>query len=191
MKRLKLIWYLLILPMTGMAQQDANFTQYVFNTLHVNPAYAGYKNNLYIQSTYRQQWNGVDGAPKSFSLAADALLANKKVGLSLMISSDKIGVQKSLGIYGGYAYHVKIGEQNTRLSFGLNVGLLQTSINGASFVPNEDGDTFIPITNDSNILPDAKLGVLFSTEHFFTGISASNAISNLSIGKKRVTGMLD
>src|SRR5690606_27394265 len=180
-----ILWCLIILPLSGTAQQDANFTQYIFNTIHVNPAYAGYKNNMYLQSTYRKQWAGVEGAPESFSFAADAPLGNEKVGLSLMVNSDKIGAQSNLGIHGGYAYHVLIDDYtNKKLSFGLNIGLQQTAIDGKAFDANEAGDEYIPAGNESTIVPDARLGILFSSRHFFTGVSASNILSGLSIGQK-------
>jgi len=187
MKRINFItiWYLVVLPLPGIAQQDANFTQYIFNTIHVNPAYAGYKNNLYLQSTYRKQWTGVEGAPESFSFAADALLGNEKVGLSLMVNNDKIGAQSNLGIHGGYAYHILIDDYtNKKLSFGFNIGLRQTAMNGSAFDANEAGDEYIPAGNESTIMPDARLGILFSSQHFFTGVSASNILSGLSIGQK-------
>lgn len=188
MKRINIviIWCLIILPLLGIAQQDANFTQYIFNTIYVNPAYAGYKNNLYLQSTYRKQWTGVEGAPESFSFTADALLGNEKVGLSLMANSDKIGAQSNLGIHAGYAYPILIDDySNKKLSFGLNLGLLQTAINGKAFDPNDNSDEYIPVGSESSIVPDARFGILFSNQHFFTGISASNILSGFSIGQKK------
>src|SRR5690606_27225131 len=102
-----------------------------------------------------------------------------------MVNSDKIGAQSNLGIHGGYAYHVLIDDYtNKKLSFGLNIGLQQTAIDGKAFDANEAGDEYIPAGNESTIVPDARLGILFSSRHFFTGVSASNILSGLSLGQK-------
>lgn len=185
MKKVYFLFFCLVFSLSASAQQDANFSQYIFNTIHINPAYAGYKNNIYLQSNYRKQWTGVEGAPETFSLSGDMLLMNEKVGLSLMVNKDKIGVQNDLSIYGGYAYHVYLNQENSKISFGINAGFLQTSLNGNLFDPNDSGDDYIPISSQSNLLPDARFGVLFSNATFFTGISASNILSNFSFGKKK------
>eukprot|EP01132_Coremiostelium_polycephalum_P019313 gene19313-22974_t len=71
MKKPTLLILAILLALSVCAQQDSQFSQYIFNGIHINPAYAGYKEDLYIQSFYRSQWAGVKGAPKSFSIAAD------------------------------------------------------------------------------------------------------------------------
>ena len=81
------------------AQQDAQYSQYMFNGIYINPAYAGYKEVLNVYSFYRSQWTGITGAPKSMSLAVDAIANSGNVGLALQVSSDKLGAQTNLAIY--------------------------------------------------------------------------------------------
>ena len=185
-KQCYIVLYLLLSSFIVRAQQDANFTQYIFNTVYVNPAYSGYKGNIYLQSTYRKQWSGVEGAPSSFSFSADAALANEKVGLSFIINSDKIGAQSNLSAYGGYAYHIQLNEySSSKISFGLNIGFIQASLNGRVFDPNEEGDSFIPAANTNSLLPDARFGLLYANDFLFTGISATNLLSKFSFGQQK------
>src|SRR3546814_9474254 len=91
------------------AQQDAQFSQYIFNQIYINPAYAGYRNETTAHAFFRSQWTGVPGAPQTASLAFDGTLNNKRVGLALQIAEDKLGAQNSRSAYGNYAYKIQTG----------------------------------------------------------------------------------
>src|SRR3954471_19537822 len=106
--------------MQANAQQDAQFSQYIFNGLYVNPAYAGYKGDFYVNSFYRSQWTGLNGAPQTISIAADGAVADEHVGLGALFQNDRLGAQSSTAFYGNYAYRLQVGEQeNSRLAFGV------------------------------------------------------------------------
>lgn len=98
------------------AQQDSQFTQYIFNGLHINPAYAGTKGDLYVQSFYRAQWQGIKGAPKTFSIAADDAFKEGKVGLGMIISNDQIGAQSNLSAFANYAYHLNLNDNELSIN---------------------------------------------------------------------------
>lgn len=167
------------------AQQDPNFSQYIFNTIYINPAYAGYKDNIYLQSHYRMQWTGVEGAPRSLSIAADGGFKENKIGLSLLINSDRIGVQDNLSAYAGYAYHLHPGQDETsKLSFGISAGFVQSLLYGDRFIPDMTGDNSIPAGNHNRILPDARFGIIYTRDKFFSGISASNILSGINSSKR-------
>src|ERR1700744_134381 len=102
MKKLVLFFGLIVCFAKAMAQQDAQFSQYIFNGLYINPAYAGYKEDLYVNSFFRSQWTGLDGAPTTFSIAMDGAVNDGKVGLGLMIQRDQIGAQNNIAAYGNY-----------------------------------------------------------------------------------------
>jgi type IX secretion system PorP/SprF family membrane protein len=160
------------------AQQNAQFSQYIFNGLYINPASAGAKEDFYVHSFYRSQWTGVTGAPQSFSVAADGTVSDEKVGLGILLAKDKIGAQSTLAAYGNYSYRLQLGQRGDQhLAFGLGAGLVQSGLDGNKLNSTDQGDNIIPIGNQSTILPDARAGILFTTESFFAGFSADNLIA--------------
>ncbi|WP_316806794.1 type IX secretion system membrane protein PorP/SprF [Pedobacter agri] len=159
------------------AQQDAQYSQYMFNGIYINPAYAGYKEVLNVHSFYRSQWTGITGAPKSMSLAVDAIANSGNVGLALQVSSDKLGAQTNLAVYGNYAYRIRLNDDgSSRLALGLGVGMAQLGIDGSMLNPN-DPEPFQPVGVQSTIVPDARAGVYFANDKFYAGFSADNLIA--------------
>jgi len=159
------------------AQQDAQFSQYMFNGIYINPAYAGYKEQLNIHAFYRNQWTGITGGPKTMSLALDAIANNGNVGLALQISKDQLGAQSNLAGYANYAYRIRMNEDGSaRLAFGLGVGAVQLGIDGAKLNPNEvEPDQ--PTGYQNTIVPDARVGAYYADNRFYAGFSADNLIS--------------
>jgi type IX secretion system PorP/SprF family membrane protein len=165
--------------MAANAQQDAQFSQYVFNGLYINPAYAGYKEDLYLNSFFRSQWTGLEGAPTTFSIAADGTVKDGKVGLGIMLQHDQVGAQSNIAAYGNYSYRIQIGEhEHSKLAFGLGAGFVQTGIDGSKLNPVQSNDTYIPTGYQSVLLPDARLGVYYSNDRFFIGASVDNLIAH-------------
>lgn len=188
MKKIILIAGLLFAgSLTLKAQQDAQYSQYMFNGIYINPAYAGYKEQLNAHSFYRSQWTGIRGAPRTFSVAVDAAVANDNVGLAFQVTSDKIGAQSTLGAYGSYAYRIRLNADGTsRLAIGLSVGLLQKSINGSELTTN-DPETNMPAGIQRTLAPDARAGVYFSNERFYAGFSVDNmVVQYLTSGKYKL-----
>lgn len=158
------------------AQQDAQYSQYMFNTLVINPAYAGYKGSLNLSALHRSQWVGVTGAPKTQSLVLDGSFANDKVGLALTVVNDRIGIQGQTNAYFNYAYKIKTSEQGT-LAFGLGLGLAQFSLNNSDSNFEDPSDPNFGGGKMSFIAPDGRAGVHFSTDKFYIGLSATNLLS--------------
>ena len=176
---------LLFIATNSFAQQDAQYSQYIFNGIYVNPAYAGYRERININASYRNQWTGVEDAPKSFSLAADALLPNERVGLSLILNAEQLGAQKNLAAFANYAYRLPLNEEGTtKLAFGMGVGVRQSSLNGDMLKPRDGGDNRIPAGTVKQILPDMNAGVFFSTPKMYLGISVNNLIGKYILDKK-------
>ena len=113
---------LLLGPALLIAQQDAMFTKYMFNTLVYNPAYAGSYEYLSINALHRGQWWGIDGAPTTQSLSVHTPVS-ERVGLGLSLVNDKIGPTGSTQINAVYAYRIPIGPG--KLSIGLQAGVFQ------------------------------------------------------------------
>ena len=177
-KRRLLLFILTILFMNAArAQQDAQFSQYMFNGIYINPAYAGYKEQLNIHAFYRSQWTGITGGPKTMSLALDAIANGGNVGLALQISKDQLGAQSNLAAYANYAYRIQMNEDGSaRLAFGFGVGAVQLGIDGAKLNPN-DVEPDQPTGNQNTIVPDARVGAYYSDKRFYAGFSADNLIS--------------
>jgi type IX secretion system PorP/SprF family membrane protein len=160
----------------AVAQQDAQYSQYMFNTLVINPAYAGYKGSLNLSALHRSQWVGVTGAPKTQSLVLDGSFANDKVGLALTVVNDKIGLQGQTNAYFNYAYKLKVSGEGT-LAFGLGLGLAQFTLNNGDAHFDDPSDPNFNGGKLSFIAPDARAGVHYSTDKFYAGLSATNLFS--------------
>ncbi len=104
------------------AQQEVMVSQYMFNGLFLNPAYAGSHGYLSSSLLHRAQWVQMEGAPRTSMLALDGTVMNGKMGLGFSMVHDQIGVSRDLDMAGHYAYHLKINDES-RLSFGLRAGL--------------------------------------------------------------------
>ncbi|MCC8424528.1 type IX secretion system membrane protein PorP/SprF [Mucilaginibacter sp. UR6-11] len=190
MKKGLFIFVLLTSFITASAQQDAQFSQYIFNGLYINPAYAGYKSDFYVNSFYRSQWTGLNGAPQTTSIAADGSVANDKVGLGLLLQRDQIGAQNNIAAYTSYAYRLQIGEnENSRLAFGLGVGLIQSGLDGNKLNPVQSGDNYIPTGYHSFLSPDARLGVLYTNDDYFIGASVDNLLPQYMHSAQNVSSL--
>jgi type IX secretion system PorP/SprF family membrane protein len=168
MKKVILTAVLAIAGLAGLkAQQEAMFSQYMFNQLFLNPAYAG--TQKYISSTllYRDQWANWNGASKTAVLAVDGAFANDKMGWGVVVANDKIGVNNNTDIYANYAYKVKLSEKS-RLSFGLRAGGTYVNV-GEPSVYWEQGDPNLQPFRTFAIR--AGFGMFFNSEKFYAGVS--------------------
>lgn len=167
----------LLITINVFAQQDAQFSQYMFNGLYINPAYAGYKEQLNLHTFYRSQWTGgLDGNPETFSLALDAIANNGNVGLALTVLKDQLGAESTLAAYANYAYRLKVGS-TSRLALGLGVGVAQYGLDGAMLESYNPNDPSKPLDMQSVIVPDIRAGIYYSSDRYYAGFSADNLIS--------------
>ncbi len=162
------------------AQQNIQFTQYIFNSLSINPAYAGYKEEWFVQLGLRAQWMGMEGAPQTATASIDGILdpLDRKMGLGVQITTDKIGAQSATSATLNYAYRLQLNDDDTqRLSFGLGVGAAQYALKGSLLTTVQPGDEAIPLGNQSNIVPDLRLGVFYNSDYWYLGLSALDLFS--------------
>ena len=94
------LWVYFLMSMSSFAQQDPQYSQYMFNQMVINPAYAGSKNAISSAAFIRSQWTGIEGAPTTESVTIHGPLRNKKVGLGFAMIADQIGPTKSIGVMG-------------------------------------------------------------------------------------------
>ncbi|GGC48972.1 membrane protein [Parapedobacter defluvii] len=162
------------------AQQNIQFTQYIFNSMSVNPAYAGYKEEWFGQLGLRSQWVGLDGAPQTGLLSIDGLAdpIHKRHGLGLQVTADKLGPQSATSAYANYAFRLRLNEEDTqRLSFGIGAGVTQYSLDGALLDPVEGGDQVLPAGKISNWVPDIRFGVYYYNPRWYAGVSVMDLLS--------------
>jgi type IX secretion system PorP/SprF family membrane protein len=156
------------------AQQDPQYTQYMYNMNVINPAYAGSKENLSVGALYREQWSGIEGAPQTFTFNAHTPLENG-FGLGLSAISDQIGSVDETNLYADMSYTIDVG-QNSKLAFGIKVG---ATLQNSKFTDLYFQDALDPAFERdlSEIYPNLGAGVLYYTDKFYVGLSVSNFLS--------------
>ncbi len=155
------------------AQQDAQYTQYMFNQMVLNPAYAGSKTGPSLTAIYRHQWAGFDGAPKTISGSFHTPFGQS--GIGLFIESDQIGLHDRLTANISYAYHIPIGKAHW--SLGVQGGLLNYSSN---WTENQAFDPSDPnlASNESRLAPNFGLGTYIYGERFYLGFSVPHLLDS-------------
>ncbi|PSL43076.1 type IX secretion system PorP/SprF family membrane protein [Chitinophaga niastensis] len=162
------------------AQQNVQFSQYVFNGLSVNPAYAGYKESWYLNASYRHQWVGFPGAPRTGGISLDGLtgVRDNRVGVGIQASFDNLGPQEALSLYSSYAYRIPFDDEDTRrLCLGIGVGVTQYAIDGTALQYIDNNDFAIPAGKTTTIIPDARFGIYYYTPSFYLGVSVMDLFS--------------
>jgi type IX secretion system PorP/SprF family membrane protein len=169
------------------AQQDPEYTHYMYNMSVVNPAYAsGMPAMLNLGALYRTQWVGAVGAPKTFTFFGHTAINDKvEVGLSLISDDIGDGAKKENNVYADFAYVLNLGGQN-RLSLGLKAGFssIQTNFNGF-VLQSGDTSTDLAFAEDVNVSkPNIGVGAYFFRNNFYVGLSAPNLLNTKHIEEK-------
>ena len=122
------------------AQQLPQFSQYIFNGLHINPGYAGYKNQGYIQSTYRNQWVNLEGAPRTFTITADLSANEGMMGFGVSVLSDQIGPTRTTTGLLTYSYRIQTGKESflAKYLFNCSSKIFSTIIFLRNCIPNSN-----------------------------------------------------
>ena len=167
--------FFLMCSFTVLAQQDPLFSQYMFNKLLVNPAYAGSREIFTVELLDRYQWVGVDGAPKTISLSAHTVISKNKVGLGGFVFRDVIGPTVNQGFMGTYAYRIRT--KNGWFSMGLQAGIKYFDIDWGLIKTESPDEVFYP-DDIRNITPDLDLGLYYQTTRFFAGVSSKHLLGN-------------
>jgi type IX secretion system PorP/SprF family membrane protein len=169
-----------------MAQQDPQYSQYMFNQLALNPAYAGSKEALSAAAFFRSQWTGLEGAPQTETMTLHGPTHKKKVGLGLAIIADQIGPKNSIGAMGSYAYRLRLGRG--KLSMGLRFGVYNFTYNWDDITYKDQADVYNTHTRTSIIVPTADAGLYYYTNSMYTGISATHLYNGKLTTVSNLTG---
>ncbi len=159
-----------------LAQQDAQYTQYMFNTMSVNPAYAGSRGQLSILGLYRSQWVGLEGAPKTQTFNIQSPIRNSRLGYGVSIVNDEIGdgVVQETYLDAVLSYTIDVSAEG-KLSFGLKAGgnLLSLDFNR---LRNFDAEPVNSDNIENRFSPNFGVGLYYHSNQFYAGLSAPNLL---------------
>ncbi|MEM0999378.1 MAG: type IX secretion system membrane protein PorP/SprF [Bacteroidota bacterium] len=173
--RLLHIVLLIVLALPAFAQQDPMYSQYMFNRLVLNPAYAGARAQMSVVALARRQWIDIEGGPRSETFSVHTPTADERHGLGFTVVNDRVGFTSNTSVAFNYAYRIPMGGGN--LALGLNFGM------NSYWVRLSEVATWDPGDNAFNNGADfqrwqfvAGPGVYFQNQQFYLGASAPNIV---------------
>lgn len=176
MRYLILVVFITLLVRKSHAQQDPQYTQYMYNTLSVNSAYAGQRDALSSIALYRTQWVGIEGAPKTLTFGIHAPLHNEKMGLGLNVVSDQLGPAEETSIDGNFSYTITLDEiRDVELSFGAKAGLHILDTDWEKGIFNRTDPLFQE--NINLISPILGAALYLHSDHAYLGFSVPNFVT--------------
>tara|TARA_B100001063_G_scaffold230831_1_gene244327 strand:- start:987 stop:1898 length:912 start_codon:yes stop_codon:yes gene_type:complete len=179
MKKLILILFALVIAQEITAQQDPQYTQYMYNMNVINPAYAGISEGLAIGALYRSQWVGLDGGPETFTFNIHSPVG-KQLALGLSVISDKIGPVEETNAYVDVSYTIPIGME-TRLAFGVKGGFTFHNIGLVDLNLVDPGDPFFA-QNINETTPNIGAGVYFyKPNKYYISASVPNILNGVHL----------
>jgi type IX secretion system PorP/SprF family membrane protein len=177
---------LCIIGFVANAQQQAMFSQYMYNGLAINPAYAGSQESLSMTALMRQQWVGMDGAPSTQTISGHMPIEAKRIGIGLMVLHDRIAITDQTGVYGSYAY--KIPMQKGQLALGIQGGFTHYN---STFSEISLIDQTFATADISEFYPNFGFGAYYTTDKFYAGFSIPQFVqSKLNKGNEDITGII-
>jgi type IX secretion system PorP/SprF family membrane protein len=186
----KLVLVLLFCSVASFAQQDAQFTQYMYNTININPAYAGSRGAVSIFGLYRTQWVGLDGAPETSSFSVNTPVGSN-VGLGISLVNDKIGPTNENNLSADFSYSIPTSA-TAKLSFGIKGSANLFKLDPTKLSAEDQGDEqFQDLENKFS--PNIGAGIYWHTDKAYVGLSVPNFIqtnryndNDVAIYKERI-----
>jgi type IX secretion system PorP/SprF family membrane protein len=168
------------------AQQDPQYTQYMYNMNVVNPAYAGSRGTLALGMLGRAQWTNVSGAPTTMTFDAHAPVG-KRVGLGFSMIADEIGPAKEQNLYTDFSYTISTSMEG-RLAFGLKAGvtLLNVNLIDITLPQTQTSDDPLFDENINDAFPNFGAGVYYYNEKFYVGFSVPNILKSQHLDKDNI-----
>ena len=160
-------------PLKMMAQQLPLYSQYMFNTLEINPAYAGFRQAMQFTSVFRKQFNGIKGSPQTSMLSGDMPIGETRLGIGLKIVDDRLSVTQNLGAQLAMSYRI-VGD-NSNLAFGLQVGALNYKTDFSQLNITNAGDPVFA-QNLNALAANFGTGVFYNNDKFYAGLSSPNLV---------------
>ncbi|PTM07102.1 MAG: hypothetical protein DA407_10840 [Bacteroidetes bacterium] len=164
-----------VVYMPSMAQQLPQFTQYMYNTIAINPAYAGSRETLNVIGLHRSQWAGFVGGPTTQTLSVHAPLKYEKIGLGFSFINDELGFENFTYMYGDFSYTIQLNEVS-KLAFGFKAGFTGFSVDNELYTSNTDDQLINSI--EDRWTPNVGAGIMWLWERGYMGLSAPRLINN-------------
>jgi len=189
-KRFSLL--LLMAGVTAFAQQEPQYTQYMYNTLTVNPGYTGSPGVLQANLLHRSQWVGISGAPQTqaFSIHSPWSEYYENIGVGLSVVNDRLGPSDEVYADANFSYSLKMGEES-KLAFGLKAGVRVLSVDWSRGRYYQEGDPLLNANINNKINPTIGVGLYYYTDNWYAGISVPNFIQNNYYDDVQETVMAD
>jgi type IX secretion system PorP/SprF family membrane protein len=176
MKRNLLIIGIVLCGPALLAQLEPLSSQYLLNTLAINPAYAGNREALSITMLHRTQWTGFEGAPRTETLALHTPLRNERVGLGILAMNDRAGISSTRVFMGNFAYRIHAGDGIMSMGLGGGISILRKRWDELIAVDPED--ELVPVSTENYLLPDFSIGIYYNSDRFFFGFSVPMFLSH-------------
>lgn len=161
-----------LMSFTGLGQQDAIYSQYMFNPFAINPAYAGSRDAINVVLINRNQWIGLEGAPNTQTLSGHVPMNKNNLAWGMNISRDKLGPSSNLLAMGTAAYQLRL--ETGTLNFGLRGGVYNSVLDHGILNFRESNDVLDNKQRLSSIVPTFDFGMYYYTERFFVGLSVNH-----------------
>ncbi len=161
-----------LIGMMGYSQQDSQYTQYMYNTININPAYAGSREVLSIFGLHRSQWIGLDGAPTTNAFSINSPIGDSSFGIGLSFVNDRIGPANESAISADLSYAIQMSD-NYKLAFGLKgtANLFNLDVNKLR-IQDQNDPQFQNLSNDFS--PNVGAGIYLYSDKFYAGLSVPN-----------------
>lgn len=165
------------------AQQDPQYTQYMYNMNVVNPAYAGSKESLSITALYRNQWFGLEGNPVTFTFSAHSPITDK-IGIGLSAIKDELGPVKETNVYVDFSYTLQVAN-NLYLALGLKAGATFHNVGLSTLELQNPNDPFF--SEDINkTYPNIGAGAFLYSDNFYLGLSVPNMLKSVHLDENGI-----
>lgn len=178
---------LLLLSGTIQAQQDAQFTQYMYNTINVNPAYAGSRPSMSIFALHRTQWVGLDGAPVTNTASINTPINNSRIGLGVSVINDKIGPSDENNLAVDFSYNIDTSDK-FKLAFGIKASANLLNVNFNKLNQYDTNDYSFENNIDNKFSPNIGVGFYWYSDKAYIGLSAPNLLETKHFDKYAGTG---
>ncbi|KAA5531681.1 PorP/SprF family type IX secretion system membrane protein [Paenimyroides baculatum] len=160
------------------AQQDPQYTHYMYNTVNINPAYAGSRGALSIFGLHRTQWVGLEGAPTTNSFSINTPLRDSKLGLGVSFVNDRLGVTEENTISVDLSYTIDLNRQGSKLSFGVKGSANMLNVEYSRLKQATPGDPLLAVDIQNEFSPNIGAGVYWHNEKSYAGLSVPNFLEN-------------
>jgi len=182
----------MLISVCGFAQQDAQYTQYMYNTININPAYAGSRGVLSVFGLHRTQWVGLDGAPVTNNVSVHTPIEGTNIGVGLSFVNDRIGPSDENNISADFSYTIKTSKRY-KLAFGLKATADLLNVDFTKLNIYNPGDPRFQVNIDHKFSPNIGAGAYFYSNKTYIGLSVPNFLetkhfdgNNVSVAEKKL-----